>query len=77
MILVSVFFGILSLWVIDLTLSNRAVPLAVCCGWGHDVTDVSKHWYIVHTYSGFEKKVRSRSSSGSLPTAWRTRLARC
>ena len=55
-ILVSVFFG-LYLWVVDLSLSS-AHPLAPCavrCGM---TEDVRKHWYIVHTYSGFENKVK-------------------
>ena len=54
-ILTSVFFG-LYLFALDLRLnSRRAVDLpAVWCG----MTDVAtKNWYIVHTYSGFEKKV--------------------
>ena len=59
-ILVSVFFGVY-LWM----RGSRAVDghsLASCAGLVRRdeqsmTEDVSKHWYIVHTYSGFEKKV--------------------
>ena len=54
-ILTSILFGVY-LWGIDLVLSAIVsfVFSFVRCG----MTDVStKQWYIVHTYSGFEKKV--------------------
>ena len=55
-ILVSVFFG-LYLWVVDLSLSSGIhwILSAARC---EMTEDVSKHWYIVHTYSGFENKVK-------------------
>ena len=55
-ILTSVFFG-LYLFGVDLALNSaRAVDLpALRSGVMTDVA--TKNWYIVHTYSGFEKKV--------------------
>ena len=57
-ILTSVFFGIY-LFLIDTLFFNCGPvdPSTVRCGMT-DMTDVAtKNWYIVHTYSGFEKKV--------------------
>ena len=55
-ILTSVFFG-LYLFGVDLR-SNNAVQWLFQPVWSGVMTDVAtKSWYIVHTYSGFEKKV--------------------
>ena len=57
-ILTSVFFGIYLFLIDTLFFNSRPVdPSTVRCGMT-DMTDVAtKNWYIVHTYSGFEKKV--------------------
>ena len=55
-ILTSVFFG-LYLFGVDLLLEQRRA-VALPALWSGGMTDVAtKSWYIVHTYSGFEKKV--------------------
>ena len=75
-ILTSLFFG-LYLFGVDLALNRNGaahLPTLRC----RVMTEVSgKNWYIVHTYSGFEKKVPSRCSSACRRTACRTRLAKC
>ena len=56
-ILTSVFFG-LYLFGVDLLFSAGVQWVLRRFGAGGGMTDdVSKHWYIVHTYSGFERKV--------------------
>ena len=57
-ILTSVFFG-LYLFALDSVCSSWCSGFSGCSAFGADgMTDVAtKNWYIVHTYSGFEKKV--------------------
>ena len=77
-ILVSVFFGVY-LWVRGPESLEQAFTgsCQVWCGVMSVMTeDVSKHWYIVHTYSGFEKKVPNRSSSVCRRTGCRTTSAK-
>ena len=39
--------------------------------------DLSKNWYIVHTYSGFEKKVAESLAERAKAYGLRRRLAKC
>ena len=55
-ILTSVFFGFY-LWGIDLVLTRLARRIFTRRSERNDRRQHPKQWYIVHTYSGFEKKV--------------------